>query len=74
MRGSITSLNCDETIPMECIISVICEIMNACIDADHEMSDLEEVLDEALQLDFNVQAEDDSPYMVSALAALRISL
>lgn len=34
------------------------------------MSDLEEVLDEALQLDFNVQAEDDSPYMVSALTAL----
>jgi pre-rRNA-processing protein TSR2 len=33
--------------------------------ADHEMSDLEEVLDEAIQVDFNVQAEDDSPYMVA---------
>ena len=55
------------------IISISCETKNACIAADHEMSDLEEVLDEALQLDFNVQAEDDSPYMVSALTALRIS-
>lgn len=33
--------------------------------ADHEMSDLEELLDEAIQVDFNVQAEDDSPYMVA---------
>lgn len=34
------------------------------VSSDHELNDLEEVLDEALQLDFNVQAEDDSPYMV----------
>ena len=32
--------------------------------ADHEMNDLEDLLDEVLQVDFNVQAEDDSPYMV----------
>ena len=32
--------------------------------ADHEMCDLQELLDEALQLDFNIQAEDDSPYQV----------
>ena len=35
------------------------------ISVDHEMSDLEELLEEAIQVDFNVQAEDDSPYMVS---------
>ncbi|WPT16431.1 Pre-rRNA-processing protein tsr2 [Picochlorum sp. SENEW3] len=32
---------------------------------DHEMSDLEELLDEVIQVDFHVQAEDDSPYMVA---------
>jgi len=32
--------------------------------ADVEQSDLEELLDEAIQVDFNVQAEDDSPYQV----------
>ena len=30
------------------------------------MCDLQELLDEALQLDFNIQAEDDSPYQVGA--------
>jgi pre-rRNA-processing protein TSR2 len=30
-----------------------------------EQSDLEGLLDEALQVDFNVQAEDDSPYQVA---------
>lgn len=34
------------------------------IAADHEMLDLEDLLDEALQVDFNIQAEDDSPYQV----------
>jgi len=29
------------------------------------MSDLEDLLDEAIQVDFHVQAEDDSPYMVA---------
>lgn len=33
--------------------------------ADHEQADLEVTLDEALQVDFNVQAEDDSPYQVA---------
>ena len=33
--------------------------------ADHELSDLQDLLDEAIQVDFNVQAEDDSPYMVA---------
>lgn len=33
--------------------------------ADPEQTELEEVLDEALQVDFNVQAEDDSPYQVA---------
>ena len=33
--------------------------------ADHDQTDLEVVLDEALQIDFNVQAEDDSPYQVA---------
>ncbi len=33
--------------------------------ADPEQTDLEEFLDEALQVDFNVQAEDDSPYQVA---------
>lgn len=28
------------------------------------MCDLQDMLDEALQLDFNIQAEDDSPYQV----------
>lgn len=32
---------------------------------NHEMLDLEELLDEALQVEFNVQAEDDSPYQIS---------
>jgi hypothetical protein len=32
--------------------------------ADHEMFDLQELLDEALQVDFTIQAEDDSPYQV----------
>ena len=32
---------------------------------DPDQSDLEELLDEALQVDFNVQAEDDSPYQVA---------
>ncbi len=32
--------------------------------SDHEMCDLQDILDEALQLDFNIQAEDDSPYQV----------
>ena len=35
--------------------------------ADHEMCDLQDLLDEALQLDFSVQAEDDSPYQVARL-------
>lgn len=30
-----------------------------------EQNDLEGLLDEALQVDFNVQAEDDSPYQVA---------
>ncbi|EFN51517.1 hypothetical protein CHLNCDRAFT_140215 [Chlorella variabilis] len=34
---------------------------------DHEMCDLQDLLDEALQLDFNIQAEDDSPYQVARL-------
>lgn len=34
---------------------------------DHEMCDLQDMLDEALQLDFNIQAEDDSPYQVARL-------
>ncbi|PRW61414.1 pre-rRNA-processing TSR2 isoform X1 [Chlorella sorokiniana] len=34
---------------------------------DPEMCDLQELLDEALQLDFNIQAEDDSPYQVARL-------
>lgn len=38
---------------------------NGDVCADHEMSDLEGLLDEAIQVDFNVQAEDDSPYMVA---------
>lgn len=29
---------------------------------DHEMCDLQDLLDEALQVDFSIQAEDDSPY------------
>jgi pre-rRNA-processing protein TSR2 len=33
--------------------------------ADREQSDLEVILDEALQCDFNVLADDDSPYQVS---------
>ena len=33
--------------------------------ADLEQADLEDLLDEALQMDFNVQAEDDSPYQVA---------
>jgi hypothetical protein len=33
--------------------------------ADHELSDLQDLLDEAIQVDFHVQAEDDSPYMVA---------
>jgi hypothetical protein len=37
--------------------------------ADHEMCDLQELLDEALQLDFNIQAEDDSPYQVGGVRA-----
>jgi pre-rRNA-processing protein TSR2 len=32
---------------------------------DHELSDLQDLLDEAIQVDFNVQAEDDSPYTVA---------
>lgn len=32
---------------------------------DHDQTDLEEFLDEALQVDFNVQAEDDSPYQIA---------
>ena len=32
---------------------------------DLEPSDLEDLLDEAIQVDFNVQAEDDSPYQVA---------
>ncbi|PSC70621.1 pre-rRNA-processing TSR2-like protein [Micractinium conductrix] len=32
---------------------------------DHEMFDLQDLLDEALQVDFNIQAEDDSPYQVA---------
>lgn len=39
--------------------------MNCVPCVDHEMSELEALLDEAIQVDFNVQAEDDSPYMVS---------
>ena len=35
--------------------------------ADHELCDLQDLLDEALQLDFNIQAEDDSPYQVSPI-------
>ena len=35
------------------------------ISKDHELSDLQDLLDEAIQVDFNVQAEDDSPYMVA---------
>jgi hypothetical protein len=31
---------------------------------DHEPSDLEQALDEALQVDFNIQSEDGSPYQV----------
>lgn len=34
---------------------------------DPEMFDLQELLEEALQLDFNIQAEDDSPYQVARL-------
>lgn len=33
---------------------------------DHEMCDLQDLLEEALQLDFNIQAEDDSPYQARA--------
>jgi len=33
--------------------------------ADREQTDLEEMLEEGLQLDFNILAEDDSPYQVS---------
>lgn len=33
--------------------------------ADIELSDLEQILNEALQVDFNVLAEDDSPYQVA---------
>lgn len=33
--------------------------------ADREQSDLEVILDEVLQCDFNVLADDDSPYQVS---------
>lgn len=33
--------------------------------ADLEICDLEELLDEAIQVDFSVQAEDDSPYQVA---------
>lgn len=36
--------------------------------ADHEMCDLQDLLDEALQLDFSIQAEDDSPYQARLLA------
>jgi len=32
---------------------------------DHDQTDLEVFLDEALQVDFNVQAEDDSPYQIA---------
>jgi pre-rRNA-processing protein TSR2 len=32
---------------------------------DLEQTELEDLLDEALQVDFNVQAEDDSPYQVA---------
>lgn len=32
--------------------------------ADLDQSELEDLLDEALQVDFNIQAEDDSPYLV----------
>lgn len=32
---------------------------------DHDYLDLEDLLDEALQLDFNIQAEDDSPYQMA---------
>lgn len=35
------------------------------LSADHEQTDLEDFLDEAIQTDFNVQAEDDSPYQVA---------
>ena len=35
--------------------------------ADHEMCDLQDLLEDALQLDFNIQAEDDSPYQVARL-------
>ena len=31
------------------------------------MFDLQDLLDEALQVDFNIQAEDDSPYQVTSL-------
>lgn len=31
---------------------------------NHEMLDLEALLDEALQVEFHIQAEDDSPYQV----------
>lgn len=34
---------------------------------DHEMCDLQDLLDEALQMDFSIQAEDDSPYQVCSL-------
>jgi hypothetical protein len=34
----------------------------ASLPADHEMCDLQDLLDEALQVDFSIQAEDDSPY------------
>ncbi|GAB4815978.1 hypothetical protein N2152v2_003024 [Parachlorella kessleri] len=32
---------------------------------DHEYLDLEDLFDEALQVDFNIQAEDDSPYQMA---------
>jgi hypothetical protein len=32
--------------------------------ADHEMLDLEDLLDEALEIDYRIKAEDDSPYQV----------
>lgn len=44
--AALTAVSCPSTRPL----------------ADHEMCDLQELLDEALQLDFSIQAEDDSPY------------
>jgi hypothetical protein len=39
-------------------------IHHATVHADQEMYDLQDLLEEALQVDFNIQAEDDSPYQV----------